>query len=42
MFTVKKTLKYPFLCKGMGIDLPNFTIAHKEWGLKPPIPRYLR
>jgi len=35
MFTVRKTLKYPFLRKGMGIDLP-ITIAHKEWGLETP------
>ena len=31
---MRKALKYPFLRKGMGIDLP-ITIAHKEWGLKP-------
>jgi hypothetical protein len=34
----EKSAKYPFLRKGMGIDLP-ITIAHKEWGLKP---RYLQ
>ena len=32
MYTVKKAPKYPFLRKGMGIDLP-ITIAHKECGL---------
>jgi len=31
---VRKALKYPFLRKGMGIDLP-ITIAHKEWELNP-------
>ena len=31
---MRKALKYPFLYKGMGIDLP-ITIAHKECGLKP-------
>jgi len=38
IFTVKRALKYPFLRKGMGIDLP-IMIAHKEWGLKS---RYLQ
>jgi len=38
MFTVNKAHKYPFLRKGMGIDLP-IKIAHKEWELKP---RYLQ
>ena len=31
---MKKALKYPFLRKGMGINLPS-TIVHKEWGLDP-------
>jgi len=31
-FIVSKTLKYPFLRKGMGIDLP-ITISKKECGL---------